>query len=81
MEVNGSCSLQWVFLRPSGPYDTERDVIFYYHDHIAVSSLVMEPGSIAVFYPHDGHLPGIALAGEKAGVKKVVVKVACELLK
>ena len=54
-------------------YDAGRDVVFY-HDAEASSSVLMEPGSFAVFYPGDAHKPG-CMAGGRDRVRKVVVKV------
>ena len=55
------------------PYDAGRDVMFH-HDPEASSSVLMEPGSFAVFYPDDAHKPG-CMAGGRDRVRKVVVKV------
>jgi YhcH/YjgK/YiaL family protein len=38
--------------------------------------LILVPGSFAVFFPQDAHMPGLAI-GEPSQVKKIVVK--CEL--
>jgi YhcH/YjgK/YiaL family protein len=54
------------------PYDEAKD--FMRLDGPA-DFLHLCPGSFAVFFPHDAHMPGIAL-DRPAAVRKVVVKVA-----
>jgi len=55
------------------PYDEAADVAFYAEPPFA-SSLLMRPGDLAVFHPHDAHKPG-CMAGGRHTVRKVVVKV------
>ena len=55
------------------PYRPEADCTLY-EDNEGASRLVLGDGDFAVFYPHDGHKPGLAY-GDPATVKKVVVKV------
>jgi biofilm protein TabA len=61
-------------LHGATPYDDANDVILYADATGPVSSLGVRAGSFVIFYPHDGHRPGIAL-GAPAPVVKVVVKV------
>ena len=56
------------------PYDSEKDVCFYEDDAKAVKA-VLEAGDFGIFFPHDVHKPGMGYMGEKAAVKKIVVKV------
>jgi YhcH/YjgK/YiaL family protein len=58
------------------PYDEAKDITFYAEPKFS-SSLLMEPGDLAVFFPGDGHKPG-CMAGGRDPVLKVVVKVALE---
>jgi len=60
-------------LKPQGPYDVERDVQFYQG---AADLLLMQQGMFAVMLPSDAHMPGVAVDGQPAAVKKIVVKVA-----
>ena len=54
------------------PYDSAKDAAFYYPP--ASSSLLDFPaGTFAVFFPEDGHQPGV-MTHEPADVLKVVVK-------
>lgn len=50
-------------------YDGEKDITFF--EGAAQSYIAVEPGMFAVFFPQDGHAPGIS----ESGLKKVVVKV------
>ena len=55
------------------PYNPEKDAAFYKapaHGQF----LKFAPGWFAIFFPEDGHQPGVAL-GESARIRKVVVKV------
>lgn len=54
------------------PYSPERDVTLFHGDG---DFFTVEAGGLAVFFPHDVHMPQLA-AGAKALVHKVVVKVA-----
>lgn len=51
------------------PYNTEKDLTFF--EGLAESYLTIKPGMFAIFFPQDGHAPGIT----PDGVKKVIVKV------
>lgn len=55
-------------------YNEAKDVQFF-RDPEASSSLLLTPGSFAIFFPHDAHKPG-CMAGGRDPVRKVVVKVA-----
>ena len=48
-----------------------------YELYDGAGSLVTVPaGSFAIFFPEDGHIPGVAMDDKPAAVRKVVVKVA-----
>jgi biofilm protein TabA len=55
------------------PYRDEKDVAFYDDPPVSSSVLVL-PGQFALFYPADGHKPGL-MAGGRDAVRKVVLKV------
>jgi len=55
-----------------------RDLVFYSAMENE-STIIMTPGSFAVFFPSDVHRPGCAV-GEPAAMRKVVVKVRVSLL-
>ncbi len=50
-------------------YNAEKDITFF--DGQAENYLKVKPGMFAIFFPQDGHAPGIT----PDGVKKVIVKV------
>lgn len=51
------------------PYDAEKDITFF--EGVAESYIPLQPGMFAIFFPQDGHAPGIT----PEGVKKIIVKV------
>lgn len=51
------------------PYDAEKDIAFF--GDKAINFLTIQPYEFVIFFPEDGHQPGIA-AGQH---KKVIVKV------
>lgn len=53
------------------PYAPDAEL---YADYDASSKLVLKPGSFAIFYPNDGHKPGMAI-DEPQKILKVVVKI------
>ena len=59
-------------LQPTTPYDSAKDYLLY-SDPAHPTSLLMPPGSFAIFYPHDGHKPG-CVNGTPCRIKKVVIK-------
>jgi uncharacterized protein, YhcH/YjgK/YiaL family len=50
-------------------YNAEKDITFF--EGLADSYIAVKPGMFAIFFPEDGHAPGIT----ETGVKKVIVKV------
>ena len=58
-------------------YDEDGDFALYTADTIHQPSyLSLQPGYFAIFFPQDGHMPGLS-APSPEPVKKVVVKVRC----
>lgn len=53
---------------PEEAYNAEKDITFY--KGLANNYIAIEPGMFAIFFPQDGHAPGIT----PDGVKKVIVK-------
>ena len=51
------------------PYNEEKDITFF--EGLADSYIEVKPGMFAIFFPQDGHAPGVT----PDGVKKIVVKV------
>ena len=50
-------------------YNAEKDITFF--EGLAESYIAVKPGMFAIFFPQDGHAPGVT----SDGVKKVIVKV------
>ena len=56
--------------RPAdSPYSEEKDITFF--EGLAESYIDVKPGMFAIFFPQDGHAPGIT----PDGVKKIIIKV------
>ena len=54
------------------PYDTEKDIEFF--ETVEGSDLLLKPGMVAIFFPEDGHAPGLQVH-KPVLVRKSVVKV------
>jgi YhcH/YjgK/YiaL family protein len=59
-------------LTPAAPYNPEKDVVNF--QDAPGSDLQVEKGGFAIFYPEDGHKPGVQ-SGASAKVRKIVIKV------
>lgn len=58
--------------------DTPRDICFYKNNPAAREGVIeMQPGSYAMFFPWDVHIPAIQV-GEPAKIRKIVIKVELE---
>lgn len=62
-------------LQDAGAYNPEKDVTFYSFSGVG-SRLVLNPGDLAVYFPEDGHLPGM-MADTKDYCVRIVVKIKC----
>ncbi len=56
-------------LPADAPYHAEKDITCF--EGLAQDYITVKPGMFAIFFPQDGHAPGIT----PTGVKKIVVKV------
>ena len=54
---------------PEAPYDAVKDLTLY--EGLADDYLTVKPGMFTLFFPSDGHAPGIT----PTGLKKIIVKV------
>ena len=52
------------------PYDAEKDVAF--SDDMPTSFCTLQPGQFAIFFPEDGHAPGIT----QGAIRKIIAKIA-----
>lgn len=59
-------------------YSDEKDIEFLAQPPQGVTGLFIEPGTFAIFFPQDAHMPGLMVENESVEVRKVVVKVACQ---
>lgn len=80
---------EWLYVTPefidipSRAYDTEKDIRFFALDEVGLwepSRVALYPGSFAVVYPEDIHMPAVAMEHSAMDshvqrVRKVVVKV------
>lgn len=56
--------------------NTPRDILFYKNNpNVREGIIPMEIGTYAVYFPWDVHVPAIAVNGEKAKIRKIVIKV------
>ncbi len=56
----------------SEPYDEKKDIMFYHDFPTTYSKLY--PGQFAIYFPEDGHAPGIG----QGDIRKVIAKIAVE---
>jgi YhcH/YjgK/YiaL family protein len=64
-------------LAVSKAYDAERDFIGY-ADFPGASELRLVAGDAAIFFPADGHMPGLRPGAGPNLVRKTVIKVPCD---
>lgn len=61
-------------MAPKSEYDEEKDVQFF-KDCSRAAITVIDEGEYGIFFPYDIHKPAMSLGGNKAPIKKIVVKV------
>ena len=67
---------EWLFnaattgLSLDGPFDDQRDVGFFQPAPAEVSRVTLSPGTFALLFPWDAHLPAIAVDGVPAPLRK-----------
>lgn len=68
-------------MSPCTPYAEDSDVAFYFPDTLGnYCRMTLEPGRFAVFFPQDAHRTQLRAGSAAGAVKKIVVKIAIELL-
>ncbi len=67
-------------LTVSEPYNPERDVEFYGKPVEKHAKVILKPGQFLVFFPDDAHMPCLMEGDSPEPVKKVVFKIAVNLL-
>lgn len=65
-------------VEPATSYDAETDLLFH-RPAVDFSILRMAPGDFALFWPDDAHRPKVQ-DGRNASVRKLVVKIALDLI-
>lgn len=59
--------------------DTPRDILFYQNNETAPEGRIrLIPGSFAIYFPWDVHIPAIWTGGSSAPIRKIVLKVPLE---
>ena len=66
-------------LAPRGPYAEGKDVTHYDAPPVPEAAVRMLPGTFAIFFPEDGHMPKVA-DGISPRVDKLVIKIDRALL-
>ena len=72
----GTETLLWAprgALKTTEPYNAEKDVAFYAMP-ARTTAVNLVAGEFAIFFPEDGHAPGIAF-GSAMTVRKIVIKI------
>jgi|YelNatPaOPRAMG01_1025707.scaffolds.fasta_scaffold00248_51 YhcH/YjgK/YiaL family protein len=54
-------------------YDADKDIAFF--EDQPTTFITLHPGEFAIFFPHDGHAPGIS----SESIKKIIIKVKAAL--
>jgi YhcH/YjgK/YiaL family protein len=62
------------------PYDPLKDAELYRIPTTSPASFILSPGTFLALFPHDAHNPCLMLGDSPAPVRKVVIKVAIDLL-
>ena len=68
-----NCCLPIEKLKETKAYSEEKDAAFY-EAEVPAQELILGDRCFAIYFPQDGHLPGLCVANSEV-VKKVVVKV------
>lgn len=78
---------EWLFnaatmgLTLDGAFDSQKDVGFFQPAPVEVSRVTLAPGTFALLFPWDAHLPAIAVDGVQARLRKCVGKIPFEALR
>ncbi|MFA5156708.1 MAG: YhcH/YjgK/YiaL family protein [Candidatus Omnitrophota bacterium] len=75
--IRGREIIRWLPVEDLSPvtgYDNEKDIRFY-SASAKGTDVILSPGLFVIFFPEDGHCPGLCVETGPEPVKKVVVKV------
>ena len=81
--LSGSETLGWITnrdLKVKTPYDASKDCEFLQIPENPLSFIEIDPSSFAIFLPDDAHIGKLAAFNGAGPIRKVVVKIAVELL-
>jgi YhcH/YjgK/YiaL family protein len=81
--LQGRERLEWfprAGLTSETPYDPAKEAEFYRRAFPGPVQVDLSPGIFVMLYPQDAHMPGLTIGQKPERIKKVVVKVAVELL-
>lgn len=79
--IKGGEYIEWApveSLKLKEPYLEEKDCAFHFPDE-KNTAILMTPGTFAIFYPEDAHMPKVH-DGENDSILKIVVKIHKSLL-
>ena len=80
----GAEALEW-FVRktlvPRTDYNSKKDVTYFEYPGRANMRIDVQPGTFVMLFPHDAHMPALAVGKQKSLVKKVVIKLDIGLLR
>lgn len=80
--LEGGEIIEWApveTLTPTMEFNTEKDYCLY-ESPAKATSLLITPGTFAIFFPADAHMPKIS-DGQNREIRKVVVKIKIDILK
>jgi YhcH/YjgK/YiaL family protein len=81
--ILGSEGIEWSpldLLESDSIYDANNDVQFFKNPENSLVKINVIPGSFAMFFPEDGHMPQLFTSDNNSDVKKIVVKIRNSLL-
>lgn len=68
------CCLPLEYLKETKAYNKDIDAAFYEEVYVQTQEMAIGNGYFAIFFPQDGHMPGLCVDISKM-VRKVVIKV------
>lgn len=68
-------------LKKDGKFNKEKDFGLYERNMKTAIPLPMSSGNFAIFFPEEGHMPGVNFSEISEPVRKIVVKIHKSLLK
>lgn len=84
MALDGSERIDWfpaTGLEVKTPYNEQKDAVYYRRPGTAPAHVDVFPGTFAVLFPTDAHMPQLMTGPEPGHVKKVVIKLSVDLVK